>query len=283
MNRQLSSRELELLSSYLDGQLSQADAARIEARINADPEFHSLYEGMRHSRALLRRLPARRAPRNFRLTPKMVGVKPPLPRSFPFFRLASVLASVLFFLGYAVNLSTPMAATTRTVQQFPYGVGGGNAPFASEEMAAEPTESLEETPSAKIFPPETTQSTNDSTATLDATTMALATSAADTANDPDPNMDLYSTEIIAPVPQPITLPVPPVWLFGLLGLAVASGAGAFIVRIKADREWSKANATRLSKLAPKDIFLIAVVAVVVLLLAAGVYWMSTATFYAPFP
>lgn len=283
MNRQPSPRELELLSSYLDGQLSQADTVRIESRIKSDPELQSLYEGMRYSRALLRRLPARRAPRNFRLTPKMLGVKPPLPRSFPVFRLASVLASILFFLGYAVNLSTPMAATTRTVQQLPYGVGGGNAPAASEEMAAEPTQGLDETPSAKIFPPETAELANEATATLDDTALAMATSAADTANDPDPSMDLYSTEVAAPAPQPIALPVPPVWLFGLLGLAVASGTGAFIVRLKADQEWSKANAARLSKLAPKDIFLIALVAVIVLLLAAGVYWMSTAMFYVPFP
>src|SRR6201999_2324225 len=107
MMNQISPRDLEQLSAYLDGQLPQADSARLETRIKTDPELRSVYENLRQARSLLRQLPARRAPRNFRLTPKMAGVKPPLPRAFPVFRLASVLAGILFFLGYVVNLSAP--------------------------------------------------------------------------------------------------------------------------------------------------------------------------------
>src|SRR6187551_2434698 len=100
-----SSRDLEQISAYLDGKLSGVDAARLESRIKADPDLRSVYDGLRQTRSLLRQLPARRAPRSFRLTPQMVGIKTARPRIFPFFRLASALAMLLLFLGYAVNLS----------------------------------------------------------------------------------------------------------------------------------------------------------------------------------
>ena len=104
------SHDAELLSAYLDSQLSKVDSAQLESRIKTDPELRSVYDELRQSRTVLRKLPARRAPRNFTLTPKMAGIKPPLPRAFPVFRLASVLAAVLFFVGYVINLSAPLTA-----------------------------------------------------------------------------------------------------------------------------------------------------------------------------
>ena len=68
-------RDIELLSSYLDGQLSSTDAARLEARLRTDPEMRSVLHDLRGARSLLRQLPMRKAPRNFTLTPKMVGQK----------------------------------------------------------------------------------------------------------------------------------------------------------------------------------------------------------------
>ena len=70
-------RDIELLSSYLDGQLSSADSARLEARLRTDPEMRSVLQDLRGARSLLRQLPMRKAPRNFTLTPKMVGRNPP--------------------------------------------------------------------------------------------------------------------------------------------------------------------------------------------------------------
>ena len=60
-----SSRDLEQLSAYLDGQLSRSDRSRLEARIHSDPAFASALEELRQTRALLRHTPQRRAPRNF--------------------------------------------------------------------------------------------------------------------------------------------------------------------------------------------------------------------------
>jgi hypothetical protein len=87
------------------------------------------------------------------------------------------------------------------------------------------------------------------------------------------------------VPQPAeppSLPVDPAWLFVLLGLAVVSGASAYIIRIRTDQNWNKANAAAPARLGGRKWFLIVLVAVAVLLLLAAVYWMAT-DFAAPIP
>ena len=85
----MNQRDIELLSSYLDGQLSSSDVNRLEIRIKTDPQLASVLTDLRATRSLLRKLPQRRAPRNFTLTRKMVGQNPPLPRAYPVFRFAT--------------------------------------------------------------------------------------------------------------------------------------------------------------------------------------------------
>ena len=70
-------RDVELLSSYLDGQLKLSDSARLERRLSLDPDLRAVLDDLRSARGLLRQLPMRKAPRNFTLTPKMVGKNPP--------------------------------------------------------------------------------------------------------------------------------------------------------------------------------------------------------------
>ena len=61
-------RDIETLSAYIDGQLNAADAARLETRLKTDPELASVMNDLRAARGILRKLPARKAPRNFTLT-----------------------------------------------------------------------------------------------------------------------------------------------------------------------------------------------------------------------
>jgi len=131
-------RDVEQLSAYLDGQLSSSDSARLQNRIASEPEMASTLESLRESRAILRRLPHRRAPRNFLLTPKMVGKKPPLPRSYPVFRFATVLATLLFVLSFATNQVGRLAASA---PQVPYGIGGGGGSDVATEAPAPAMES----------------------------------------------------------------------------------------------------------------------------------------------
>src|SRR5512134_2554608 len=131
-------RDLELLSSYLDGQLKPSDSARLEARLSTDPNLRAVLDDLRSARGLLRQLPMRKAPRNFTLTPKMVGKNPPLPRTYSAFRFVTALATFLFFLTAGVNFLAPQLAS----QSPAFGMGGGGAPevFSAQAPAPAATE-----------------------------------------------------------------------------------------------------------------------------------------------
>lgn len=152
MNR----RDIELLSAYLDGELKPSELAKIEARLNSDPELESEMKGMRATRALLRKLPSRKAPRNFTLTRKMVGQNPPLPRTYPVFRWATIAATLLFFFTIGINsFSTQMAS-----QNVAYGIGGSGGggdveSFAESAPAMEAPAEEESAASAPVEEPAT--------------------------------------------------------------------------------------------------------------------------------
>jgi hypothetical protein len=121
-------RDAEQISALLDGKLPQNEAARLQMRIAADPELSSIYRQLSQTRTLLRKLPARRAPRNFTLTPKMAGVKAPTPRNVPLFRFASAFASLLLILTFAANGIGQLAANAPASAPA-YGMGGEGLPI----------------------------------------------------------------------------------------------------------------------------------------------------------
>jgi hypothetical protein len=71
----ISPRDFERLSAYLDGALDPKDRSQIEMRLGAEPALASALKDLDVTRALIRRVPQRRAPRNFSLTPAMAGVE----------------------------------------------------------------------------------------------------------------------------------------------------------------------------------------------------------------
>lgn len=160
MNR----RDLELLSSYLDGQLKPSDSARLETRLASDRDLRALLDELREARTLLRRLPVRKAPRNFTLTHKMVGSKPPMPRVYPTFRFVTALATLLLFFTVSVNFLAPQLSTPGS----PFGMGGGGAPevFSAQDApateSADAAEPVEEPPAELIPMPTEPASTQDS-------------------------------------------------------------------------------------------------------------------------
>ena len=123
-------REIELLSSYLDGQLNASESARLESRLTSDPELASVLFDIRSARGILRSLPARKAPRNFMLTRKMVGLKPPLPRAYPIFRFSTAFATILLMISFAANLLAPQFSFAASAPQAAYGFGSGVANHA---------------------------------------------------------------------------------------------------------------------------------------------------------
>jgi hypothetical protein len=142
-------RDVEQLSASLDGQLSQAESTRLEARLRSSPELAVVLADLRQARAILHRTPKRRLPRNFTLTPGMAGVKPPLPRLVPALSWASAAAMLLFVFTLGTNLlgqlsfgtAAPMLAAAPMANEG-YGIGGGPAatqPFVPDGTLVTPT------------------------------------------------------------------------------------------------------------------------------------------------
>ncbi|MDP1713566.1 MAG: hypothetical protein Q8L41_02375 [Anaerolineales bacterium] len=126
-------REIELLSSYLDGQLNATESTRLESRLTSDPELASVLNDLRTVRGILSKLPVRKAPRNFTLTRQMVGLKPPLPRAYPIFRFSTAFATILLMISFAANLLAPQFSFAASAPQAAYGFGGGGDPASAAE------------------------------------------------------------------------------------------------------------------------------------------------------
>jgi hypothetical protein len=97
MKKNLSPRDWELLSAYIDGQLSNGKRVQLEARLDVNPDLRAALDDLTRTRAMLRSLPRLKAPRSFRITPEMVGQREPR-RLYPFFQLASAISSVMLIL-----------------------------------------------------------------------------------------------------------------------------------------------------------------------------------------
>jgi len=128
-------RDLELLSAYLDGQLTPSDSARLESRLASDESLHAALDNLRATRGLLHQLPSRRAPRNFTLTPKMAGIKPPTPRAVPAFRFATAIATFLFVITFVINGLISLSAPTLAAAPAPFAVGAAAPMSAAQESA----------------------------------------------------------------------------------------------------------------------------------------------------
>jgi hypothetical protein len=103
MNREISIKDLQQLSEYLDGKLREKERIQVEARLRSQPELREELEGLRRTHLMLQQLPRRRAPRNFFITPEMLPKRSTL-RLFPVFRLASALAGLLLVVAFAGDL-----------------------------------------------------------------------------------------------------------------------------------------------------------------------------------
>jgi anti-sigma factor RsiW len=98
-SQQLSPKDWELISAYLDDQLSLRQCRQLEARLDRDPGWQAALEEMRQTRLILRTAPQLRAPRSFILTPEIARQKQAIRnRIYPVLQLTSAIASLAFVL-----------------------------------------------------------------------------------------------------------------------------------------------------------------------------------------
>ncbi len=142
--RQAGKREQrdELLSAYLDDQLSAGERARLEAQLATDPVLRAELDTLRHTVALVHDLPPVPIPRNFILPQTMVAHPRPARRARPRLAWTAPLltaATAVVSLVFVVVLAGDMLLS---------GVGGqAFAPAAAPPMEAEaPQVALESAP-----------------------------------------------------------------------------------------------------------------------------------------
>ena len=225
----MNQRDLELLSSYLDGQLKPSDSARLEARLSSDPNLRAVMDDLREARSLLRRMPSRKAPRNFTLTRKMVGQNPPMPRAYPAFRFVTSLATLLLFFTLGLNFVAPQLAS----QAPAYGQGGGGGDpeiFAAEVPATEASAATEApaAPSAELVPLPT--------ATLLAEDSGRIAETPAEKNGLSDESDEFAQSDAAQAQNAVPF-VPPAWQIALAGIALIGVLLMLAMRQLAINRW----------------------------------------------
>ena len=247
-------REIENLSAYLDGQLDSKESAKLESRLKTDPELESALRDLRSARSILRQLPARKAPRNFTLTRQMVGLKPPLPRSYPLIRFATVFAAILFLCSFTTNALTPMLSFGfgASAPAPALGMGGGcqdceGAP-AQESAAATEAPATEEAFAAEMAPAATEEPPVADTAPSSANTNQPEILPTEGARIVEPTPSLKEPEQALPTEesaaetakQPQVESEPPSsfnWTLLFFIGSVAGVAAMWTMRLYAKRKW----------------------------------------------
>ncbi|MGD2028103.1 MAG: hypothetical protein PVI99_09830 [Anaerolineales bacterium] len=156
----LHQQEIENLSAYLDHELTEAEEAKIRARLSEDANLREVLEDLRLTRYTLRNAPQVKRQRSFTLTPEMVSQQRFAWRALNFSRIMAVTASVLF----VVVLGGQMLFSGQA----------GMLSFAPQENAAMEAADAEE-PMALVAPEE--ESANDSALQGMAAESSAATSA----------------------------------------------------------------------------------------------------------
>ncbi len=223
-------RDVEQLSAYLDGQLSQAERTRLEMLIQSDPALAPVLNGLRQARALLRRTPPRRTPRNFTLTPRMVGIRPPVPRAVPALSWASAVATLLFIFTLGTNLVGQLSfgAAAPMMAAAPAGVGGGQTDNTQPEYG------VGGGPAAATQPP------------VNMTVLATPTAEASTLMVPEATPPGV-TRLVETTSAPKARHEPGnIWSFAWLSLAVLLIGAAFLVRWLNKRAFLRKNSSNRS-------------------------------------
>lgn len=140
MKYKVSDRELELLSAYLDNELSPKEQVQIEARLESNPRLRRILGELHQNRAAIRSLPRLRAPRNFTLSPEVAGVKP-MRRTYPAFGIVSALSSLVLILVLVGDFLFQPAMVSQPIADQP----------AAEALAVETTSEVEILREAEII------------------------------------------------------------------------------------------------------------------------------------
>ncbi|QPC83222.1 zf-HC2 domain-containing protein [Phototrophicus methaneseepsis] len=137
---ELTNRDAELLSAYIDGELDAEQRAALEARLASNPALRRQLRSLQQTVALVREMPTLRAPRDFTLTADMVGEAPavleaPAEVQRPALRLVPRRSPWRMALGTAAAVVVVMVGLVLVLNQ----TGFSSQPDDTVEVAAAPS------------------------------------------------------------------------------------------------------------------------------------------------
>lgn len=192
----LSERDLELLSAYLDGELSDYERHVLEQRLARESDLRRALDDLRATVRLVSALPRLKAPRSFALDPAIYGARVRWWRRW--------LAS-----GAALQWSGALGAAASVIL-ITLGLALGSGGTAPDYQAAAPAPATSAAPAAALL--STPQLSLSAPALFDAAPLAAGESGAE-ANQ---TLDGEAAEALAEAPEAMlaapeaALPVPPV-------------------------------------------------------------------------
>lgn len=176
----ISEADSDLLSAYIDNQLSSSEQAALEARLEREPVLRQTLNELQFTVAALRELEPMRPPRSFALDPASMHPQRSLwqlPATW--MRFGSALAALLLAVTVTLDFSSGGAAGMSTAAQAPpngESTGGGStSAAASGMMAATTAPAAEAAPAAAAAlattpaleaPPVARESTSDQSSAL---------------------------------------------------------------------------------------------------------------------
>ena len=183
----LPAHDLERLSAFLDGQLSDSDRTVLLARLQHEAALARALEELRRVRGALRALPPIRLPRNFTLTAEMAGrTRPRAARGFVF-AWGSALATLALALVAVTDLAggglmaARVAAPAMPAAELQMAPGLVPAPTGPEPRAAADNQADQTTPGESAAPSGTLAGSDSITETAGALLFAQEKSSGATA------------------------------------------------------------------------------------------------------
>ena len=137
-NGKISSGDWQLLSAYLDNQLSDREKRQVDERLQTDQECCQTLDSLRRTSMLLRSLPVRRVPRNFTLSAQSLPKKL-IPSFIRVLRYSSAAAALLLVAAFALDIMQrpPVMTASKTagdLQPAAVAVEAAKAPAAEAPM-----------------------------------------------------------------------------------------------------------------------------------------------------
>jgi len=147
----ISRRDWQLLSEYIDGELSERKRIRLESRLDSERGLRTALRRIKKTRRILRTAPRLSAPKDFVLTPDMLPQRQK-ESFFPVLRLATVLVSVLLvavlvldFGGFVFPLKTGDFAAPAVQQEALESAPDADQRNGEEQDLAEEPQTMEKT------------------------------------------------------------------------------------------------------------------------------------------